>query len=413
MFPLIVLVVGVLAAPGAIGRVPDGPLKIRLADYNYGQGYRQVASNSGIFDYGNANYESVSGAPSSGIVGMAATPDNEGYWLASSSGGVYTGGDANFYGSVTSPSYPIVGMAATPDAGGYWLVSSNGTVYGRGDAYTYGSASGVTIVGIAATADGGGYWLVTPAGQVFEFGDAAPYGSVSGSLAAPIVGMAVTPDGAGYWLVGADGGVFTFGDAGFFGSPSATSLPNPIVGIASSPDGQGYWLSGSDGGVLQYGDAQYLGGASSLVSSGVVGIVVPPTEHAVPPPAQVTFDSSGYVYDYGSGYTGNTGLTMLSGTSPSTTVTTAGCCEVAYVDTSGDLAIAGPNGRTPTWVWGSNPARARASPRSHPAATKWPSRPLALTTSTTTEPPTQGAPGCRRWPAPVRARPRHRLVAAK
>jgi hypothetical protein len=160
--------------------------------------------------------------------------------------------------------------------------------------------------------------------------------------------MAVTPDGGGYWLVAADGGVFTFGDAGFFGSAGATSLPNPIVGIASSPDGQGYWLTSSDGGVLQYGDAQYLGGASSLGSTSVVGIAVPPVFHTVPPPIQVSYQSnSGYVYDYGAGYTGNTGYQMMAGTSPSTTVTTAGCCEVAYVDTSGNLGVAGPNGTNP------------------------------------------------------------------
>ena len=33
------------------------------------------------------------------IVGMAATPDGGGYWLVASDGGIFTFGDARFYGS--------------------------------------------------------------------------------------------------------------------------------------------------------------------------------------------------------------------------------------------------------------------------------------------------------------------------
>ncbi len=33
------------------------------------------------------------------IVGMAATPDGKGYWLVASDGGIFTYGDAGFYGS--------------------------------------------------------------------------------------------------------------------------------------------------------------------------------------------------------------------------------------------------------------------------------------------------------------------------
>ena len=33
------------------------------------------------------------------VVGMAATPDGKGYWLVASDGGVFTFGDAQFYGS--------------------------------------------------------------------------------------------------------------------------------------------------------------------------------------------------------------------------------------------------------------------------------------------------------------------------
>ena len=56
---------------------------------------------------------------------MAATPDGRGYWLVASDGGVFTYGDAAFYGSTGGSvlNEPIVTMAATPDGRGYWLVA--------------------------------------------------------------------------------------------------------------------------------------------------------------------------------------------------------------------------------------------------------------------------------------------------
>ena len=35
------------------------------------------------------------------MVGMAATPDGGGYWLVASDGGMFSYGDAEFYGSAT------------------------------------------------------------------------------------------------------------------------------------------------------------------------------------------------------------------------------------------------------------------------------------------------------------------------
>ena len=51
------------------------------------------------------------------IVGMAATPDGRGYWLVASDGGIFSYGDALFYGSTGGLrlNKPVVGMAATPD----------------------------------------------------------------------------------------------------------------------------------------------------------------------------------------------------------------------------------------------------------------------------------------------------------
>jgi hypothetical protein len=90
------------------------------------------------------------------IVGIAATPDGGGYWLVASDGGVFSYGDAPFYGSTGSLKLnsPIVGIAASPDGGGYWLVASDGGVFNEGDAVFSGSAAplGVrNVVGISAS----------------------------------------------------------------------------------------------------------------------------------------------------------------------------------------------------------------------------------------------------------------------
>ncbi|MGH9083484.1 MAG: hypothetical protein ACRDWN_09080, partial [Acidimicrobiales bacterium] len=78
------------------------------------------------------------------IVGMAAAPDGHGYWLVASDGGIFAFGDAGFYGSTGAIrlNQPIVGMAAAPDGHGYWLVASDGGIFAFGDAGFLGSAAG-------------------------------------------------------------------------------------------------------------------------------------------------------------------------------------------------------------------------------------------------------------------------------
>ncbi len=233
-------------------------------------GYWLVASDGGLFSYGDATFHGSTGQHglNKPVVGMAATPDGKGYWLVASDGGVFSYGDAAFYGSTGQHGLnkPVVGMAATPDGKGYWLVASDGGVFSYGDAAFYGSAGqhglNKPVVGMAATPDGKGYWLVASDGGVFSYGDAAFYGSAGQhGLNKPVVGMAATPDGKGYWLVASDGGVFSYGDAAFYGSAGQHGLNKPVVGMAATPDGKGYWLVASDGGVFSYGDAAFYGSA--------------------------------------------------------------------------------------------------------------------------------------------------------
>ena len=178
---------------------------------------------------------------------------SHGYHLVASDGGIFSFGDAGFYGSTGSLrlNRPIVGMAKTHDAKGYWLVASDGGIFNYGTAQFHGSMGGrpldAPIVGLAPTPDGNGYWEVATDGGIFGFGDAAFYGSRGGQpLNKPIVGMAPSATGHGYWLVASDGGIFTYGDASFHGSAGSLPLNEPVVGMAAT---SGRWrlLAGGDG----------------------------------------------------------------------------------------------------------------------------------------------------------------------
>ena len=244
--------------------------------------YWLVASDGGIFTFGNAQFFGSTGAVALNkpVVGMAPMSSHNGYWFVASDGGIFSYGGALFFGSEGGKplNSPIVGMAATPDGGGYWEVASDGGVFSFGDAKFYGSMGGKPlnkpIVGMATTHDGLGYWLVASDGGIFSYGDAGFHGSAGGTrLNKPVVGMAATPDGLGYWLVASDGGIFSYGDAQFFGSTGAIALNRPVVGMATTTDGRGYWLVASDGGIFNYGDALFdgsMGGA--VLNKPVVGM---------------------------------------------------------------------------------------------------------------------------------------------
>ena len=231
-----------------------------------GDGYWMVASDGGIFSFGDASFRGSTGAIrlNQPIVGMASTPTGAGYWLVASDGGIFAFGDARFFGSTGAMrlNQPIVGMAATPSGQGYWLVASDGGIFSFGDAGFRGSTGAIAlnrpVVGMAATPSGAGYWLVASDGGIFAFGDAVFRGSTGAiPLNQPIVGMASTPNGSGYWMVAADGGIFAFA-APFFGTMGGRCLTDRVVGIATSKQGQGYRMAGRDGLVYAFpGGASY------------------------------------------------------------------------------------------------------------------------------------------------------------
>jgi ribosomal protein L24E len=78
---------------------------------------------------------------------MAPTSSGNGYWLVASDGGIFAFGDAGFHGSMGGAplNQPIVGMAATRDGNGYWLVASDGGIFAFGDAGFHGSMAGTPL----------------------------------------------------------------------------------------------------------------------------------------------------------------------------------------------------------------------------------------------------------------------------
>jgi hypothetical protein len=218
-------------------------------------GYWLVASDGGIFAFGDAGYygsipgsglhPAGSGLPQSlnaPIVGMVPSADGGGYFMVASDGGVFAFGDARFEGSC-----PGIGgcrgaaVSVVPDAtgNGYWVVTSTGGVYTFGDATSYGQPGqqSSNMTSAAATANGGGYWILDGAGQVFPFGNAAALGGMPAGAAGgfnPASAIFATSDGGGYWVVTALGKVSPFGDAPGDGDMSGTHLNGPIVAASGS-----------------------------------------------------------------------------------------------------------------------------------------------------------------------------------
>ena len=155
------------------------------------QGYYTYESDGQINAFGNDAYLNylgdLSASPlNSPIVGMTQTADGAGYWLVASDGGIFAYGDAPFYGSTGNIhlNKPVVGMTPTRDGAGYWFVATDGGIFAYGDAAFHGSTGALTlnspIAGMAADPNGPGYWLVAADGGIFAF-DVPYFGSLPGA----------------------------------------------------------------------------------------------------------------------------------------------------------------------------------------------------------------------------------------
>ena len=212
-------------------------------------GYWLVASDGGVFSFGTGYYGSIPGlgiapAGSAGasrklnapIVGIVPSADGGGYFLVASDGGVFAFGDAKFEGSC-----PAIGgcsgaaVAVMPDASGngYWLVTASGNVYAFGNAASFGAPGPQTspVTSAVRTPDGNGYWILFANGAVANYGDAANDGdpvNQAGGLN-PATAIFATADGNGYWVSTADGEVFAYGDAPDDGNLTGIHLNGAII----------------------------------------------------------------------------------------------------------------------------------------------------------------------------------------
>jgi hypothetical protein len=211
-------------------------------------GYWLVATDGGVFAYGDAGfYGSIPGIPlnparsglshslNAPIVAMVPTYDDGGYFMVASDGGVFSFGDAKFEGSC-----PGIGgcegaaVAVMPDASGngYWVVTSSGHVYTFGDAQYFGAPGrqSVPVTSAVRTPDGSGYWILFGNGAVAAYGDAVnsggPVNDTNGLDPATAIFAAY---GGGYWITTAEGAVFSYGGAQFSGSMGGTKLNAPII----------------------------------------------------------------------------------------------------------------------------------------------------------------------------------------
>lgn len=230
------------------------PIVAIASTYDW-NGYWLVASDGGVFAFGDAGfYGSIPGlgiAPAGSvasnrlnapIVAMVPSLDGRGYFLVASDGGVFAFGDAVYQGSC-----PGIGACAGPvsavmtDGQGYWVVTTTGNVYSFGGASYYGAPSSplhspiTSAVGVSP-----GYRLLDATGDVFGFGygelPVAPQsGGVSAATASgsdPATAIVSTASQRGYYVVSAHGNVYRFGDAGNDGDASALHLNGSIIAAA-------------------------------------------------------------------------------------------------------------------------------------------------------------------------------------
>jgi hypothetical protein len=241
---------GSAAFHGSMGSTHLQRPVVGITPTSTGNGYWLPASDGGIFSFGDSTYygslpglgfhPSGSGQPQSlnaPIVGMVPTLTGHGYFMVASDGGVFAFGDARFEGSCPGiGGCAGIAVAVMPDHSGkgYWLVTNVGGVYAFGDASFYGAppANSVHVVGAVQTSDGGGYWLLYANGVVATFGDAINYGAPTGYVNGfnPATTIFPTLDSRGYWVASARGDVFAYGDSPFLGSMAGAGLNGEVIG---------------------------------------------------------------------------------------------------------------------------------------------------------------------------------------
>ena len=119
------------------------------------------------------------------IVGMA--PSKQGYWLVASDGGIFTFGDARYLGSTGAggSAQPVQRMVAAPNGTGYWVVENDGSVVGFGSASASADTAATTsrparlpAIGVVhqvlTPGDAALEWALAQTGKPYQWGGAGP-----------------------------------------------------------------------------------------------------------------------------------------------------------------------------------------------------------------------------------------------
>jgi ribosomal protein L24E len=132
------------------------------------------------------------------VLDSIPTPSGNGYYLVASDGGIFTFGDAEFRGSMGGIplNAPVQSLVPDADGDGYWLVASDGGIFSFASAF-HGSMGGVRLNGpiTGMVRFGDGYLMVGTDGGIFTFTDKPFHGSLGASPpASPIVSVAAAED---------------------------------------------------------------------------------------------------------------------------------------------------------------------------------------------------------------------------
>jgi len=244
-----------------------------------------------VFSFGGAQFYGSTGSLvlQRPIVGIAATPDRLGYWLVASDGGVFTFGDASYYGSVpglgiapagtvlSGPALtaPIVGIIPSPDGRGYLLIGADGGVFAFGDATYEGSCyqvpcgSNTAVAAAVADKTGNGYWFLMTNGTSYNFGDASPSCSVPPQTV-PVTSASGPGNSVTYDYLFANGWALDCGNT-FFGSAFGQLAPGDKATAIVLDDNDDYWIVTARGAVFAFGVANYGSMAGTYLNAPIVG----------------------------------------------------------------------------------------------------------------------------------------------
>jgi cell wall-associated NlpC family hydrolase len=182
---------------------------------------------------------------------MAPTPDGRGYWLMASDGGIFTFGDAAFYGSTAAdaPTDPAEKIVPTASGQGYWIEDQNGTVYPFGRAQGAPPSAGLMFQPVTP-GDRAVLFAFAQLGKPYIWGGNGPVGYDCSGLA-----LASWQQGAGVTFARvADDQYHTAGQAVISGQLSAGDLV--------------FWGTSQTDWTTVYHTALYVGGDQIVESTG-------------------------------------------------------------------------------------------------------------------------------------------------